>query len=102
MQETQASSDRLMNDLRAVAADTEALLQATAGDVSERAASARSRAQESLRNARERLAEAQQDLMVRTRAAAQAADKYVHDNPWPAIGAAAGVGFVIGLLIGRR
>jgi ElaB/YqjD/DUF883 family membrane-anchored ribosome-binding protein len=26
----------------------------------------------------------------------------VHEHPWPAIGAAVGVGLVIGLLIGRR
>jgi ElaB/YqjD/DUF883 family membrane-anchored ribosome-binding protein len=26
----------------------------------------------------------------------------VHDHPWKAIGAAAGIGLIIGLLIGRR
>ena len=34
--------------------------------------------------------------------AADVTDKYVHDNPWQAIGVAAGVGFLLGLLIGRR
>ena len=35
-------------------------------------------------------------------AAGHAADDYVHEHPWKAIGAAAGVGMIIGLLIGRR
>jgi ElaB/YqjD/DUF883 family membrane-anchored ribosome-binding protein len=32
----------------------------------------------------------------------QQTDEYVHENPWPSIGVAVGVGFVVGLLIGRR
>jgi ElaB/YqjD/DUF883 family membrane-anchored ribosome-binding protein len=38
----------------------------------------------------------------RAKSAAQGTDQYVHDNPWTAIGAAALLGVVIGLLIGRR
>jgi ElaB/YqjD/DUF883 family membrane-anchored ribosome-binding protein len=30
------------------------------------------------------------------------ADDYVHDNPWRSVGVAAGFGFIVGLLIGRR
>ena len=37
-----------------------------------------------------------------TKQAARVADDYVHDKPWQAIGIAAGVGLIIGLLIGRR
>jgi len=48
------------------------------------------------------MADAQAALMERTRAAARATDDYVHENPWRAVGVAAGVGLVIGLLIGRR
>ena len=38
----------------------------------------------------------------KTKEVARATDDYVHEHPWPAIGAAVGVGLVIGLLIGRR
>ncbi|MCZ7654646.1 MAG: hypothetical protein M5R42_10755 [Rhodocyclaceae bacterium] len=38
----------------------------------------------------------------KTRLVARATDDYVHDNPWRSIGIAAGIGLVIGLLIGRR
>jgi ElaB/YqjD/DUF883 family membrane-anchored ribosome-binding protein len=96
------STEQLMHDLRAVVNDTEELLKATAGDVSERAGKVRTRAEESLRNARARMSQAEQDVAARARAAAQATNEYVHENPWPSIGAAAGVGFVVGLLIGRR
>jgi len=38
----------------------------------------------------------------RTRAAAQATDDYVHDNPWQAVSIGAGVGFLVGFILGRR
>ena len=38
----------------------------------------------------------------RTLLAARATDDYVHDNPWQAIGVAAAVGFLVGLVISRR
>lgn len=41
-------------------------------------------------------------LADRAKACAQGTDEYVHENPWIAIGAAALLGTVIGLLIGRR
>lgn len=34
--------------------------------------------------------------------ASKATDEYVHENPWAVVGAAVGVGFLLGLLIGRR
>jgi len=36
------------------------------------------------------------------REAAQQADQFVHEKPWQAVGIAAAVGLVAGLLIGRR
>jgi ElaB/YqjD/DUF883 family membrane-anchored ribosome-binding protein len=102
MEMPNTSTDRLMQDVRAVVRDTEDLLKATAGDASDQAVKARARAEESLRIARVRLTGMQHDLMARARVSAKAADEYVHENPWPAVGSAAGIGFVIGLLIGRR
>ena len=95
-------TEKLMQDLKAVVDDTEELLKATAGDASERAAKARVRAQESLRHAQARLSEMEQRLAERARAAAHATNQYVHENPWPSIAVAAGAGFIVGLLIGRR
>jgi ElaB/YqjD/DUF883 family membrane-anchored ribosome-binding protein len=102
MDSSNTSTERLMADLQAVVRDTENLLKATAGDASERAAKARTHAEESLHKARVRITEMEQDLAARAREAAKKTNQYVHENPWPSIGMAAGVGFVVGLLIGRR
>jgi ElaB/YqjD/DUF883 family membrane-anchored ribosome-binding protein len=55
-----------------------------------------------LASARERLAALQASAIERAKAAGHAADQYVHEKPWYAIGAAAAVGVVVGMLIGRR
>ncbi len=33
---------------------------------------------------------------------ARGADRYVHENPWPLIGAAAGIGILVGVLVARK
>ncbi|MDD4881735.1 MAG: DUF883 family protein [Gallionellaceae bacterium] len=98
----EVTSEQLVADFKVVVADAEALLKATAGQGGEKLAEVRAKAEESLRVAKARLADAQEALIIKTRAAAKATDAYVHENPWRAIGVAAGVGLVIGLLIGRR
>ncbi len=96
------SNDRLVNDLRVVINDAEELLRATAGEVSASASEARGRIQARLQTAKGHLLQLQDSAMARAKAAGVAADEYVHDNPWRIIGAAIGVGLVLGLLIGRR
>lgn len=95
-------SDDLITDFKVVVADAEALLKATANQGGEKLAEVRAKAEESLRIAKARMADAQDALLAKTREAAKATDVYVHENPWKAVGVAAGVGLVIGLLIGRR
>jgi ElaB/YqjD/DUF883 family membrane-anchored ribosome-binding protein len=99
---TQVSTDKLMGDLRAVLEDAEALLTATAGAAGERIQAVRNRTQETVRAAREALTDAQEEVTKRARRAAKDTDRYVHDNPWQAVGIAAGVAFLIGLLVSRR
>lgn len=95
-------SDDLITDFKVVVADAEALLKATANQGGDKLAEVRAKAEESLRIAKARMADAQAALLAKTREAAKATDVYVHENPWKAVGVAAGVGLVIGLLIGRR
>lgn len=102
MARQQVSTDKLMKDLRLVMMDAEELLKATAGQAGEKVASARSRAEDSIRAARQALAEAGEEAVERGREAAESADEYVHEHPWTAIGIAAGVGLVIGLLLSRK
>ncbi len=100
--EEQVNTEKLMTDLRAVMSDAEGLLRATAGQAGEKVAEARARAEESLRAARASLEDAGHHVAARARAGARAADDYVHENPWASVGVAAGVGFLIGYLLGRR
>lgn len=102
MAKQQVSTDKLMKDLRLVMMDAEELLKATAGQAGEKVASARARAEDSIRAAREALAEAGEAAVERGREAAESADEYVHEHPWTAIGIAAGVGLVIGLMLSRK
>ena len=101
MSTNKTDSAQLMEDLRVVVDDAEALLKATAGLAGEKAEHARHRAEESVRQARERLGELEGQMRVRAQEAVKTTDRYVHENPWGAIGIAAGVGFILGLLSGR-
>ena len=96
------TKDKLIEDLKVVAQDVEELLRATASQTGEKIAAARTRAEETLRSARMRLSETSDDVAESARAAATAADDYVRDNPWQAVGIAAGIGLVVGLVLGRR
>ena len=96
------SKDKLVQDFKSIVADAEELLKATASQAGEKVAVARERIQDSLHQAKVKLAEAEDVIVQKSKQAARATDDYVHENPWQAVGAAAGVGLVIGLLIGRR
>jgi ElaB/YqjD/DUF883 family membrane-anchored ribosome-binding protein len=94
--------DRLAADLRLLIHDTEDLLRVSANQVGEEAVAVRARIQERLVRAREQLASLQADALVKAKAAGRATDDYVHDHPWRSVGVAAGIGVLIGLVIGRR
>ncbi len=100
--DTEVSREKLSADLRVVIADAEELLRATAGQMGEKAVVARERIQESMRVAKDKLARAEEVMVDKTKAAARATDDYVHDHPWGAVGIAAAVGLVMGMLISRR
>jgi ElaB/YqjD/DUF883 family membrane-anchored ribosome-binding protein len=80
-----------MEELRAVIGDAEELLRATAGEAGPKVQEARARAEESLRQAKERILGAGNDL-----------DHTVRANPWAAVGIAAGVGLILGILLSRK
>ena len=48
------------------------------------------------------IADIQRVLTNKTKEAATATDDFVKDNPWAALGIAAGIGCVVGLLLNRR
>ncbi len=98
----QVTSEKLMQDMRVVVADAEDLLKATAGQTGERIEKIRARAEESLRTARNRLQIAGKAMQETATEAVRTVDDQVHRNPWTAVGVAAGVGLVLGIILGRR
>lgn len=85
------TTDKLMQDLRAVVSDAESLLKATAGQSGEQIEKARAHAEASLRAARETLQGLGGQL-----------DEQVRENPWAAVGIAAAVGLLLGVLLARK
>ncbi len=63
-------------------------------------------ATESMENAfargKEQLQQFQQKALEASKAACETTDKYVRDNPWQAVGVAAALGLVAGLILRRR
>lgn len=100
--DTAVTKEKLAQDLKIVIADAEELLRATASQAGEKVSVARDRIQESLRQAKIKLAEVEDALLDKGKQAARATDEYVHDHPWKAVGIAAGIGLLVGILISRR
>jgi ElaB/YqjD/DUF883 family membrane-anchored ribosome-binding protein len=99
---SEVTTDQLVADLKTVMEDAEALLKATSTLTGEKVQEVRARAEESLRQAKVRLSEVEEEAMRRAREIADAADEYVHENPWQSVGIAAGIGLLLGLLLARR
>ena len=97
-----SNKQRFVSDMKVVVSDAEEILRATAGVAGEKMIDLRERIGERLRDAKIRIADAEAALVDRTKAAARATDDYVNDNPWQAVGIAAGVGLLLGIIIGRR
>jgi ElaB/YqjD/DUF883 family membrane-anchored ribosome-binding protein len=76
----------------------EGAMKTTAESVSQLA----EKVQETVRQTQARLGELQHDLVDRTKYAAESTDAYVHEKPWNAVCAAIGIGFILGLIVGRR
>jgi ElaB/YqjD/DUF883 family membrane-anchored ribosome-binding protein len=99
---TDVSTDKLVEDLKIVMRDAEALIKATSAQTGEKIQEVRARAEESLRQARTRLSALEDEALQRAREVADATEQYVRQNPWQSIGVAAGVGLLLGLLLSRR
>ena len=82
--------------------DANTLLKEAATETGERASHLRSQVAAKLLSAKLKLQDLQDDAVDRAKAAARVTDDFVRDNPWQAMGAAAALGFLVGVLISRR
>ena len=93
-----AETDKLVKDLKSVACDAEELVKATAGELNEKGREAGLRLKTALESARESC----DILRERAAESVKATDRTIRTHPYEALGVAAGLGLLIGLLIGRR
>ena|SRR5438128_1694169 len=97
-EQIEASTERLLQDLRAVVHDGEELLKAGVQDLSERGKAARERLAAALEVAKD----TKRKLEQRAIAGAKATDKLVREYPYQSLGIAFGIGMLIGILSNRR
>ena len=95
-------SEQLIGDFKALMADAEALIKATASHEDGTIASIRTKALDSLASAKENLSRLEGPLTEKAKLLAESTDEFVHRKPWEAVGVAAGLGLLIGLLIRRH
>ena len=97
-EEIEESTERLLQDLKAVVRDGEDLLRAGAQNLSEKGLAARERLAAALEVAKETRRRLQERAVV----SAKATDRLIRENPYQSIGIAFGVGMVFGILLNRR
>ena len=95
-------SEKLVSDVKVLVSDAGGLLRAGTAGASDRFAQLEAAAMEKARAAADKASAAAKVAAEKAGAAAKVTDDYVHVHPWTAIGIAAGVGLVLGVLIGRR
>jgi ElaB/YqjD/DUF883 family membrane-anchored ribosome-binding protein len=98
----QAHKDKLNADLQQVIHDAEEVLKVMAGQTGQEAEKLRSRMDSRLQQARQDVKRLQQQATEQVRHACHSTDEFVHDHPWAAAGAAAGLGLLLGMLAARR
>ena len=100
--ESESVRAKLIDDFSAVLSEAEDMLKRAATETGDKARDLRSQVEAKLLTAKLRLQEMEGQAVDQAKAAARATDDYVHDNPWQAIGVAAAVGFLLGLVVARR
>jgi ElaB/YqjD/DUF883 family membrane-anchored ribosome-binding protein len=96
------TAEKLYQDMQAVIRDAEALLKATAGQAGEKIQEARAKAEDTVKQAKDRLDGMHRSATQRAKEAVGDAEDYVRSNPWKSVGIAAGIGLMLGLLFNQR
>jgi ElaB/YqjD/DUF883 family membrane-anchored ribosome-binding protein len=94
----EANMDKLVADLKTLSHDAEAVLHATSGQAGEKMTELRGRLTATLESAKATCRRIEEKAV----AGAKVADKTIREHPYESIGAAFGVGLLIGVLVGRR
>lgn len=90
------------SDVKSLVKDAQTLLTAAASLTGEKAEELRGRGMQLLDTAMGKASEYKGEALVKGKELAQSADVYVKDNPWRTVAVAAGVGLLLGALLGRK
>ncbi|HET6619502.1 MAG TPA: DUF883 family protein [Dongiaceae bacterium] len=99
---TERAYDDLVDEFSNLVEAMEDVFAAAAEDGGEKLSELKGQAEASLRKARAQLGMVEKKALAKARKFAADSDDYVHENPWTAIGVGAGIGLLLGLLIGRK
>lgn len=89
-------------DINVIIKDAQALFQDAAALTGDKATEARVRASHLLDTALSTAHDAQVSAMAAGKQMATSADHYVKENPWKTISAAASIGLLLGVIVGRK
>lgn len=101
-QSSAVTGRQLVADLKVVLSDVDALIRATANQRGAEISKVRAKTADTVTAMKTRMADAELALLNKGRQTSKMADDYVRENPWRNLGIVAGIGLLIGLLIGRR
>jgi ElaB/YqjD/DUF883 family membrane-anchored ribosome-binding protein len=94
--------DSASADMKVLMKDAQALLTAAASMTGEKADALRTRGMELLDRAMGKASQYQGQAVIKSKELAETADVYVKDNPWRTVAAAASVGLLVGIYLGRK
>lgn len=90
------------NDMKTLVKDAQDLFLEATHATGEKADELRAKGLALLDRALERAHEVQAMAVEKGKAAAHTTDEFVHEHPWKAMGIAAGIGLLVGVLISRK
>jgi ElaB/YqjD/DUF883 family membrane-anchored ribosome-binding protein len=96
------AANNASSDMKSLVKDAQSLLSAAASLTGNKADELRERGMELLDQALGKAGKYQDQALVKSKELARATDVYVKDNPWRTVAVAAGVGLLLGVILGRK
>jgi|SRR5690554_1540413 len=94
-----ANNEKLVKEFKSVIADAESLLAAASNQTGDSFDKLRHSMKTNIANAKDRLITLEEELLSRAKDAVKAGDEFVHENPYPSLLVAGGVGLLAGFLL---
>lgn len=96
------STEGLVDEFKNLVSDIEDFISSATSLSGEQLERAKNKVRTRIQSAKEVISEAGDTAWVKVRHSAEVADEYVHEKPWTAVGVGLAVGFITGIVCGRR